>query len=108
MPRLRVLDTAVDITLRPDETILAGLHRAGYAGNTGCLRGGCAICKVDLVEGSVRYPQTVADTVLTPAERADGVCLICRAVPERDTVIAVGPQFKLHCVAPLLAALARR
>ena len=107
MPRLTVVDTVVDLQLVPGETILSGLHRAGYAGNTGCLRGGCGVCKVDLVEGSVSYPETVAETVLTPAERADGVCLICRAVPEQDTVIAVGPAFGLHCVAPVLAELAR-
>jgi ferredoxin len=107
MPRLSVVDVDVAVQLAPGETVLAGLHRAGYAGNTGCQRGGCGICKVDLVEGSVRYPETVAETVLTPAERVDGVCLICRAVPERDTVIAVGPAFRFRCVAPVLAELAR-
>jgi ferredoxin len=108
MPRLTIADTDVDLRLQPGETILAGLHRAGYAANTGCLRGGCGICKVDVIQGSVSYPQTVAETVLTQAERADGVCLICRAVPEQDTSIAVGPGFKLRCVAPFLATLARR
>ena len=107
MPRLTVAGTDVEVQLRDSETILGGLHRAGYAARTGCLRGGCGICKVDVVDGTVSYAERVADTVLTPQERADGVCLICRAVPDEDTVIAPRPDFRLRCVAPFLAALAR-
>ena len=108
MPRLIIVETDVDLRLHSGETILAGLHRAGYAGNTGCRRGGCGVCTVDVLEGSVSYPQTVAESVLAADDRVAGICLICRAVPEEDTVIAVRPEFKLRCVAPFLAALARR
>jgi ferredoxin len=37
------------------ETILEGLYRNGYAFRIGCRRGGCAICKVDLLAGEVQY-----------------------------------------------------
>lgn len=107
MPRLTVTGTDVEVALKPGETILGGLHRAGYAARTGCLRGGCGVCKVDAVQGTVSYKERVADTVLTPEERADGVVLICRAIPDGDTEIAPRPDFKLRCVAPFLAALAR-
>jgi ferredoxin len=108
MPRLRVVDSDVDVAVSPGETLLAGLRSAGYVANIGCRRGGCGICKVRVVEGTISYRETVAETVLTPEERADGVCLMCRAVPETDTVIAVGPELGLRCVSSLLAGLAHR
>lgn len=107
MPRLTIADTDVELRTLPGETILAGLHRSGYAGNTGCRRGGCGICKVDLVSGQVDYPETVAEEVLSGDERARGVCLICRAVPAEDAVIALPGTFGLRCVAPFLAAMVR-
>jgi CDP-4-dehydro-6-deoxyglucose reductase len=108
MPRLRVVDSEVDVAVPPNETLLTGLRRAGYAANIGCLRGGCGICRIRVIEGAISYRETVAETVLPPEERADGVCLLCRAVPETDTVIEVKPEFGLRLVSPLLAEPARR
>ncbi|MFN8079989.1 MAG: 2Fe-2S iron-sulfur cluster-binding protein [Kineosporiaceae bacterium] len=107
MGRLNVVGTDVDIALKPGETILGALHRAGYAATSGCKRGGCGICKFDLVEGEISYREIVADTVLTPEERAAGTCLICRAIPENDATIATRPESTVRCVAPFLTALAR-
>lgn len=107
MPRLTVAGTDIQLQLLPGEAILAGLHRNGYAVNAGCRRGGCGICKADLEDGKVSYPQVVADTVLSQQERTDGVCLICRAVPDGDVAVAIPPDFKLRCVAPFLATLSR-
>jgi len=107
MPRLAIAGTQIALGLLPGESILAGLHRNGYAVTAGCRRGGCGICKADLVEGSVWYPHVVADTVLSEKERADGVCLICRAVPDGDATVRVPADFRLRCVAPFLAALNR-
>lgn len=87
------------------EPILAALRRGGYTHNFGCRRGGCGTCKVELVSGVVRYPVRVADQALTPAERAAGVCLSCRAVPDGDVVIQLRAGDRLRCVAPMLAAL---
>ena len=53
MPRLTVESDDVAIDLLEGETILEGLYRNGYAYRVGCRRGGCAICKVDLVTGEV-------------------------------------------------------
>ncbi len=107
MPRLTVSGTDVDVALKPGESILGGLHRAGYAATHGCKRGGCGICKFDVVQGTVGYAEVVADTVLAPDERAAGTCLICRAIPQDDVEIAVRPEASLRLVAPFLAALAR-
>ena len=77
------------VPIRDGETVLEGLFRAGYAYTVGCRRGGCGICKADLRRGSVSYRKTIASTVLTEAERADGTCLTCRAVPDGDVTIAL-------------------
>ncbi len=89
MSTLTVAGENVAIDLLDGETILEGLYRNGYAFRIGCRRGGCAICKVDLLAGEVQYNRTVADVVLTDDERAAGTCLTCRAVAVTDITIAL-------------------
>ena len=89
MSRLTVAGEDVVIDLLEGETVLEGLYRNGYAFRVGCRRGGCGICKVDLVAGEVEYNRTVADTVLTDEERAAGTCLTCRAVPVTDLTVTL-------------------
>lgn len=105
MPVVTVLPEGISVELRPRETVLQGLHRAGYAISTGCRRGGCGICKVDLVTGEVEYHKTVAETVLSPAERTSGACLTCRSVPVGDISITLR-NGKLRRICSLLAAAA--
>ena len=87
MPTVTIHPTGEVIYLDPEETVLSGLYKAGFAYTVGCRRGGCAICKVDCRSGEFAYNHPVADTVITDAERTDGTCLTCRAVPETDITI---------------------
>lgn len=80
-------ESAVGVQAYDDETVLAALHRSGHAVRSGCRRGGCGICKVDLVSGTVRYTHPIAPSVLSDDERVDGVCLSCRAVPDGDVEV---------------------
>lgn len=89
MPVVTVQPGGEQVPIGDGETVLAGLFRAGYAYTVGCRRGGCGICKADLRRGSVSYRKTIATAVLTDAERADGACLTCRAVPDGDVTIAL-------------------
>jgi ferredoxin len=107
MPELRVADHDAVVLLRPDETILAGLNRAGYTARVGCKRGGCGVCKVNLTSGETSYRTTVASTVVTDDERSEGVVLICRAVPEGEITIALPEGFKFGRISEHLAMLAR-
>jgi ferredoxin len=93
----------VTVELWPGETVLEGLYRHGYAYRIGCRRGGCGICKADLLTGAVLYPKTVAPSVLTDAERTGGICLTCRAVPAGDITIALRANQLTR--SPLLAHL---
>lgn len=107
MATVTVVPSGEAIHLDPDETVLGGLFKAGFAYTVGCRRGGCGICKVDLVNGEVTYNRTVADTVLTDAERQNGTCLSCRAVPDGDITIGLrGEQLRL--INPLLRSINER
>lgn len=104
VPSVTVLPDGVTVELREGETVLEGLYRSGYAYRTGCRRGGCGVCKVDLREGEVEYNRTIAATVLTDEERATGTCLTCRAVPAGPITIELREEH-LRRTNPLLAFL---
>ena len=101
MPVVTVQPGGEVIYLDPDETVLSGLYKAGYAYAVGCRRGGCAICKVDCLSGQFDYDHPIADTVLTAGERADGTCLTCRAVPKGDITIEMRDE-DLRLINPFL------
>ena len=102
MPKLTVVPNDVTVDVAADETILEALYRQGYAYRIGCRRGGCAICKVDLLQGEVEYNRPIADKVLTDEERDEGICLSCRAVPTTDIVISLRED-SLRTVNPMMA-----
>ena len=87
MTTIIVQPSGTQIHIEPGETLLSGLHKAGYAYTVGCRRGGCGICKVDVVDGDFSYNRPVADSVVSEDERTDGTCLSCRAVADEDLVI---------------------
>jgi CDP-4-dehydro-6-deoxyglucose reductase len=97
----------VTVAARKGEYILTALNRCGYGYRSGCRRGGCGICKADLLQGAVSYPVTVSDDVLTPEEIAIGVCLPCRAVPHGDVVVRLRDD-RIRCTSKFLAAIAAR
>ena len=87
MPTVTVQPDGEIVPVAPGETILEAMFASGYSYRVGCRRGGCAICKIDLLDGHVEYNRTVCDTVLTPAEKDEGTVLSCRAVPTTDITI---------------------
>jgi CDP-4-dehydro-6-deoxyglucose reductase len=96
-----------DVTIQPDgirvtagegETVLRALARAGLRYRVGCKRGGCGICKVQLVVGEVTYERPIAPQVLTDDERVEGICLSCRAVPLTNIVIELQEGDRLRRV----------
>ena len=56
-----------------DETMLAALQRAGVAAPYSCRQGFCGTCRTRVLDGVVQH----RDTLLTDAERADGMVLTC-------------------------------
>ena len=101
--QLTVQPDDISIVVRPGETVLQAMHAAGLGYRTGCRRGGCGVCKVDLVEGTVGYSKVVSESVMSPDEFADGTCLTCHAVPTTDVTIALRDERLRIKVAALLA-----
>jgi ferredoxin len=101
MPEVTVLPDDIRIPARDGETVLAALGRAGLRYRIGCKRGGCGICKLQLVLGEVRYEKTVAETVLSDDEKVEGICLSCRAVPITNVIVELQEGDKLRRVFPL-------
>jgi CDP-4-dehydro-6-deoxyglucose reductase len=98
MTDVTILPDGVQVTAAQDETLLRALGRAGLRYRVGCKRGGCGICKVQLILGEVRYERPIAASVLTDDERVDGICLSCRAVPITNIVIELQEGDRLRRV----------
>lgn len=62
-----------NVTVAPDETLLAALQRAAVAAQYSCRQGFCGTCRTRVLEGVVQH----RDTLLTEPERADGMMLTC-------------------------------
>jgi ferredoxin len=98
MPDVTILPDGMQLTASADETLLRALGRAGLRYRVGCKRGGCGICKVQLLLGEVRYERPIATSVLSDDERVEGVCLSCRAVPLTNIVIELQEGDRLRRV----------
>jgi ferredoxin len=85
--QITVQGEGVAVECAPGETILEAMHRTGHALRVGCRRGGCAVCKLDVIAGEYEYTRPLAEKVLTDEERGAGVCLTCRAVPLTDMTV---------------------
>jgi ferredoxin len=100
MPDVTVLPDGVRVRAANGETVLAALGRAGLRYRIGCRRGGCGICKLQLVGGEVRYERPVAESVLSDDEKVEGICLSCRAVPITNVLVELQEGDKLRRVLP--------
>ena len=98
MPEVTIMPDGVRVTAGEAETLLRALARAGLRYRVGCKRGGCGICKVQLVVGEVSYERPIAPQVLSDDERVEGICLSCRAVPLTNIVIELQEGDRLRRV----------
>lgn len=65
-----------------DESLLKGMLRLGLKGiPVGCVNGGCGVCKVRIVEGSVLPMGPVSRAHVSAEEEAQGYTLACRVAP---------------------------
>jgi len=74
------------VPVQAGDTVLASLLRAGLAFPFSCQAGNCGTCKCELVSGDV-HELEYSEHALSPAERARGIVLACRAQVWDDTVI---------------------
>lgn len=95
---ITILPDGAKIVAAEEETLLRAMARAGLRYRVGCKRGGCGICKIQLLAGEVRYERPIADSVLSDDERVAGICLSCRAVPLTNVVVELQEGDRLRRV----------
>jgi ferredoxin len=100
---ITILPDGVQATATGEETLLRAMARAGLRYRVGCKRGGCGICKIQLLAGEVRYERPIAASVLSDDERVEGICLSCRAVPLTNVVVELQDGDRLRRVLGFLS-----
>ena len=68
------------------ETVLDAALRTGHVIPYSCRSGSCGSCKARILSGSIDYGEYTGN-ILTDAERARGVALLCQAHPLEDLVV---------------------
>ncbi len=87
MPKVFIPQAGRSLEVNGAQTILLAALAAGIPYPHGCKSGRCGSCKSRLVSGEVDLlPHT--PFALSPAERADGLILACRAQPLIDGTVA--------------------
>ncbi|HYG89262.1 MAG TPA: 2Fe-2S iron-sulfur cluster binding domain-containing protein [Azospirillum sp.] len=84
---------------RGDETVIAAMERAAWFGfakdggriPVGCRRGGCGVCRVQVLEGPYRV-EAMSRTHVTEAEQQEGYALACCLVPQGDLVLRLAAK----------------
>jgi naphthalene 1,2-dioxygenase ferredoxin reductase component len=79
------------IEVESGQTILSAALVSGVDYPHGCRSGRCGSCKSRLAEGSVTMlPHT--RFALSEEEKAAGLILACRAIPQSDATVMWGPR----------------
>ncbi len=89
MYRVRLLPSGHSFTLQATDSLLEGALRAGLAPNYGCSNGNCGLCKARVLSGQttkIRHH----DYVLSAADKAAGVVLMCSAAATSDLELEAG------------------
>lgn len=82
-----------------DESLLSGMLRLGRRGiPVGCVNGGCGVCKVRILEGSVKSLGPVSRVHVSADDERCGYTLACRAAPLSTVRLEVAGRFgKCFC-----------
>lgn len=77
-----ILQTGETFFCHGTHTLLQGMARMGRKGiPTGCLNGGCGVCKVAIRRGSVKKTGPMSRAYISEEDEAQGLVLACRVVP---------------------------
>ncbi len=83
-----------------DETVIVAMERAvsrGYAARDsqripiGCRRGGCGVCRVQVLDGPYRV-EAMSRTHVTGKDETEGYVLACRLIPKGDLTLRLAPR----------------
>jgi 3-phenylpropionate/trans-cinnamate dioxygenase ferredoxin reductase subunit len=78
-----------------DECLLRGMLKLGRKGvPAGCVNGGCGVCKVRIVEGTVKSLGPVSREHVSADEERCGITLACRVAPVTPVRIEAVGKFE--------------
>lgn len=86
--RVRIQPSDHQISVEPDESVLAAALRQGCMLPYGCRNGTCGACIGEVQSGELVYPRG-APQALTEADRAAGRAVLCQAHPASDCSVAI-------------------
>ena len=72
------------------ESLLMGMLRLGRKGiPAGCVNGGCGVCRIRVLEGTVNKLGPISRAHVSAADEAQGYTLACRVGPTNDIRLEV-------------------
>lgn len=90
-----VIETGEEYLCGGAETLLEGMARIGRKCiPVGCVNGGCGVCKVAIVKGSVHKCGPMSRVHVSEQEELQGVLLACRAMPTSSVELKVIGKMK--------------
>ena len=91
-----------------NESLLQGMLRLGRKGiPAGCVNGGCGLCKVRIVEGSVTRLGPVSRAHVSAEDERCGLTLACRVAPASAVRLEVAGRLEKQISKGLPAAASR-
>jgi len=90
-----VAQTGESYACATDESLLRGMLRLGRKGiPVGCVNGGCGVCKVRIVTGSVHALGPVSRAHVSADEECAGLTLACRVAPSCAVTLEVAGKLE--------------
>jgi 3-phenylpropionate/trans-cinnamate dioxygenase ferredoxin reductase subunit len=92
---VQVAQTGEHYPCAGDESLLSGMLRLGRKGiPAGCVNGGCGVCKVRIVEGSVHALGPISRAHVSADEESHGYTLACRVAPTGAVRLEVAAKLR--------------
>ncbi len=86
--KVRIEPSGHEFDTAPGETLLEAAVREGFHLPYSCRNGACGTCKGRVLSGTVSH-QSYEAKALSEAEKAAGLALFCRALPEGDGPVVI-------------------
>ncbi|CAE6910888.1 hypothetical protein R69927_05990 [Paraburkholderia domus] len=94
-PTVTIVQTGERVPCRVGESLLAAMVRLGRRGiPAGCLNGGCGVCKVRVLHGTIRKLGPISRAHVSVDEECAGYSLACRVAPEGDVELEVAGRMQ--------------
>ncbi len=90
-----ITDTGESFSCKDKEALLAAMVKIGRKGiPVGCLNGGCGVCKVRILKGSVTPTGPISRAHVSEDESTQNITLACRAAPTTDIELEIMGKMK--------------